>query len=174
MAEAPSKDMYAALFDEAREWAADNDKRRVELLLVLEGICKDPSLLQMAAEDLFSAVLRNEPLSPIDRLLISSILVGVAHQSDVASGLFGQTYRGAPRKGAKGLRVAKDVVKAVQGGASSMESAWEIVANDQQISFDSVKKHWIQWKREAEILLEATGGRRRSIAEQVKSRRQDK
>lgn len=174
MVDVPQKDPFFTLFDEATEWAAENNKRRVELLLVLDGITKDPSLLQFCADELFSRVLNNDPLSPKDRLLIACILIGVRGSTDVASGLFGQTYRGAPRKGAKGLSIAKDVVKAVQSGAPSLEAAWEDVSNNRQVSFESVKKYWIEWKLEAVTLLEAAGGRRRSIAAQVKSHRKPK
>lgn len=70
---------------------------------------------------------------------------------DAIAGVAGRS--GAPKRGHKGFRTASAVWAHIANNGGSVEDAWEVVAEQHNVSPSMVKKRWISWKVTVESVL---------------------
>lgn len=116
---------------------------------VEESLEGDGTQLQEIASRL-SALLFYNDFTPtaVERLWMVRVLERLAHDPVAARSLAGgNVSRGAPKKGARSMEVAFDVMRELlHGESASVTEAWELVANQKSLSTETVKKYWIERK----------------------------
>lgn len=126
----------------------ESHAKSVAVNIMLEGFERDPTLLQMAARSVLRTLLFEQEFSPADRWFVAMLLNGVETDSEIAgSYVFRKGLPGARRKGEKAARLAYLVLHAIaKQRARSVEGAWQLVADEENVSVQLVKRSWIDWK----------------------------
>ena len=128
------------------ELAGAGGAESIDVLYVRMSHAGDPLATQTLAKQVLAKVAREMPLSVPEKYWLSGTLMRLAADEDAAK-LHRATTRGAPRKYAKGHLVAVAVVHQVlEGGAATMEEAFQKVAAAEFLGEDSVKTYWRKWK----------------------------
>jgi len=115
--------------------------------LASEAINGDPEILRSESARLFRALV-SDGLTDADKWLVGAILIRIADDSSVAHVVSGGAKsRGAPKRGMKAFGVAISVVYAIlEGGATTIGQAQQMVADAHHLEAGTVKRYWSQWK----------------------------
>lgn len=133
--------------DAIREVETASPAKIMEFIMIREALSGDPSFLQSTANKLCKVIVQGEEMDANQRHCLGLILLRLSTNQSAAIALSGKRNKGAPKKGQKALSAATFVIEAVMdGGATSIEKAWEMVAMQNNLDISTVKKYWVQWK----------------------------
>jgi hypothetical protein len=107
----------------------------------------DPTFTSELAVEVMQKVVNNEELNSRERLWLATVLGRLANDSKAALALSGKKGKGAPKKGSHQWQVAMGVLVAIMdGGATSVDDAWEAVAARTHLGPATVRKYWAACK----------------------------
>lgn len=120
---------------------------RIKFRMSYEAATGDASFTRGLAGSIAESIIRKKELDPIEIVWLSSLLLNIEKSSHAAQAVSGETKRGAPKKGGKSLTIAAAVVRAVMDdGATSLDSAWQMVAEQYSVDSRTVRKYWASWR----------------------------
>jgi hypothetical protein len=107
----------------------------------------DPSLVQSMAAVLARKVWQNEELNPVDRFWLGALLVEVYGSPRAAKAICGDDGPGRPKNTARAYKVAISAFHAIMDrGATTMDEAWNMAAEECSVDARTARKYWSQWK----------------------------
>lgn len=119
----------------------------IEAHAIQASLAGDPSFMMKMAAMVAKQIITGQPDNPARRMWLVLVLEGIRTNHQAANALCGKNSAGAPKKGARGFDVSFAVFSALyDGGAVSVEDAWAMVAEEQNLDISTVKKYWTQWR----------------------------
>lgn len=109
----------------------------------------DPSIASEYAKSISDQLLAGVELNSVDRFFACYLLNLVGCEPNLALAFVRSASGGSgrPRQQMNSITMASSVPWAIEErGATSVEKAWEIVAEEFHMSIESVKAAWIKWK----------------------------
>lgn len=145
---------------EFARYADGGSAAAVDYLMFREACKGDPSFMGAFATQMLAALVAREEFNPAQRMMLTELLNRISGHKAVARAVSGAARnRGASKEGYKGFATALRVLAAVMDeGATSVEEAWAIVAEQSGLSDSTVKASWIRWKGEIDSAMVETEG----------------
>jgi hypothetical protein len=140
---------------EFARYADSGSAAAVEFLMFREACKGDPSFMGAFATQMLATLVSGEDFNPAERMMLTELLNRVSGHKAVARAISGAARkRGTSKEGYKGFATALRVLTAVMDeGATSVEEAWAIVAEQSGLSDSAVKASWIRWKGEIDLAM---------------------
>lgn len=123
---------------------ADERREMLSYALARQG---DPSFVEAAIACVLDELLSEDGLSIHAKDFLLFCLTNIVGDNKALMLLAGTRKRGAPKRGVKGLNIARAVaLHIIHNGSTSVEDAWCHVALSENVSESTVKKYWSSWK----------------------------
>lgn len=139
--------LFQKLSDEVDQEIESSQDCLLLLSRGMEAFDGDPSQVAEVVDELAEAILNPGELWCVHRYLLVLLLERIAESSAASLAIAGAATRGAPRKGARKMRVAMAVVdELLDGSSETITAAWEVVSKRQSLSYDTVRRYWVEKK----------------------------
>ena len=149
ISEEDQREGIARLFREFVAYSDNNWEGIIDGQIAIEALHGDVYATKLMARWVRNCLLADLEMSPAIKHWLGHAMTRVMHDQKAACALSNSTGRkGAPSKATFTMAIAMAVQNKLltPGGPSSVEEAWEMVAEEQHLSASRVKSSWIKWK----------------------------